>query len=634
MAKKTNKSNKGKETLGAAAPKVTPQQMIDKLREKLANDDSLTAEQKEKINRQFDFYQSMTPPDDADLSQYPKLMGQDEFEKLALKLENAHAVFDRMWQLGQPIFDARIPTACVRFRRDGTPLEYRINPFFWNALSDEGRRFVIVHECLHIILNHGARAQDSKYPQASNVAMDVVVNHLTTDRFGLIRERIDFSDMYCWRDTVFFDKEGNPIRDKDDNEILVKEDGSFEYYMKQLMKSMKPQPCSECQGKKKCQSCDGSGKDDQGQGKGEGDKEDGDGQGKGEDGKDKDGKGKDKGGECCGNCKGSGDCPNCGGTGEEPSNQFGQGAGGVLVDDHSGFGGDEDGEYLDPIEGAGKVISDLNEILTNEEKADLEETIKNNFESLTDDQIKEQGDKETQEGTTEATETPGFGRGTVGGNGVWTFKKKVRIPEKMKFVTLVRKWVNKNRHIFAEEETWTRIARRLALWHDGSGRILNGRATSGMFLPSEYEDPDADEKKRIQVHLFLDTSGSCVSYADRFWRFAESIPKKYFDVKPHCFDTQVYDVNFKDKQLFGFGGTSFEPIEQHIVAETVAKGKRYPEIVFIVTDGWGSAVMPRHAERWHWFMTEGRVEEYVPKESSQYNIEDFEDEGNKKKQVA
>lgn len=66
--------------------------------------------------------------------------------------------------------------------------------------------FVICHEALHIILNHGKRFQEKENPKIFNIAVDIVVNHSLVKDFGFIREEIDAKNEYCWIDTIFGEK--------------------------------------------------------------------------------------------------------------------------------------------------------------------------------------------------------------------------------------------------------------------------------------------------------------------------------------------------------------------------------------------------------------------------------------------
>ena len=53
--------------------------------------------------------------------------------------------------------------------------------------------------------------------------------------------------------------------------------------------------------------------------------------------------------------------------------------------------------------------------------------------------------------------------------------------------------------------------------------------SEGMFLPSNQEVIEFEfENKKIDVLFFIDTSGSCISYKDRFFDSAMSLDKNKF----------------------------------------------------------------------------------------------------------
>ena len=101
--------------------------------------------------------------------------------------------------MGKPVFTQDISTAAIKFNKNGDFLEFVFNYDFWKSLDANNKLFVICHEAMHVILNHGHRSKDSENKNAANVAMDIVVNHLLIDRFGFIREKIlndqDFQDL-------------------------------------------------------------------------------------------------------------------------------------------------------------------------------------------------------------------------------------------------------------------------------------------------------------------------------------------------------------------------------------------------------------------------------------------------------
>lgn len=145
------------------------------------------------------------------------------------------------------------------------------------------------------------------------------------------------------------------------------------------------------------------------------------------------------------------------------------------------------------------------------------------------------------------------------------------------------------------------------------------------FLPTEKEIEETDnEKKKIQVWFFQDTSGSCSGYTTRFFKAAQSLPTDRFDVKMHCFDTAVYETTLESRKLYGFGGTSFSIIEKYI-QEYCAKNKcDYPKAVFVITDGYGDAVYPAKPENWFWFLTPGHSKNCIPNKCQTFLLSDYE----------
>lgn len=123
--------------------------------------------------------------------------------------------------MGKPYFTEAIETAAVQFDATGRHVAYLFNPNFWNSLSDYERIFVICHESLHVILNHGYRAKDSKDNKKANIAMDIVVNHTLVRKFGFDRTKLSNDKELCWVDTIF------PGQD-------IQPDESFEYYYSKI----------------------------------------------------------------------------------------------------------------------------------------------------------------------------------------------------------------------------------------------------------------------------------------------------------------------------------------------------------------------------------------------------------------
>jgi hypothetical protein len=142
-------------------------------------------------------------------------ISNEEWFEISRELEIHHAVFYKIWQMGKPVFNEDIPTAAVQFDENGEFIWFHFNPHFWKRMDLFNKLFVICHEALHIVLNHGMRTRDvGVNRKATNVALDVVVNHSLVRNFGFDRNRIEGWQDYCWVDTVFKDKKPAPPEDE------------------------------------------------------------------------------------------------------------------------------------------------------------------------------------------------------------------------------------------------------------------------------------------------------------------------------------------------------------------------------------------------------------------------------------
>lgn len=153
----------------------------------------------------------------------------DEKIEIAKHLDNSHSLFRKFWDLGDPTFTDKIPTAAVGFNDQGELIEYLFNEEFWNKLPTYDRAFVIAHEMLHILLEHGKRIVDKNANRdIANKAMDICVNGLLVDNFGFDRSKLVIEQVIgsplCWYDTFFKDSK------------IVKKNREAEYYYNMLMK--------------------------------------------------------------------------------------------------------------------------------------------------------------------------------------------------------------------------------------------------------------------------------------------------------------------------------------------------------------------------------------------------------------
>jgi hypothetical protein len=269
-----------------------------------------------------------------------------------------------------------------------------------------------------------------------------------------------------------------------------------------------------------------------------------------------------------------------------------------------GGGGKQKGEQGDQQGQGGSQLVDDHEFLESFNDKNFEEQMQeaiDNFDAS--DRMAEIVDEHNQD-LKEAGKQAGLNPGSM----MKVAKTPPRIFKK-KWETVIKNWTKK----FAfdkEEEQWVRKNRRMA-----------AMAPSGLMLPTDAEI-EHEEKHKIGVWFFQDTSGSCAHLADRFFAAAATLDPDRFDVVMHCFDTRVYETDLKSKKLYGFGGTSFTCIEQYIQAK-VKQGKRYPSAVFIITDGYGDNVNPEHPTKWYWFLSEN-YKQCIPATCNTYMLKDYE----------
>jgi hypothetical protein len=282
--------------------------------------------------------------------------------------------------------------------------------------------------------------------------------------------------------------------------------------------------------------------------------------------------------------------------------QEGQGKGDAGDGDDEGRD-KEDYDFFDSSdysEDFSDVIDKLNDEMNDEDKDTLKKFVEDN---------ENKGDKEGKSGG-----KGGTGKGDTSGTS-WTFANKLeKKKKKNKFESIVTSWAKK-RMIpeYKEEDQWIHTNRRF------SG------IDTGLMLPTEYETFDQIKSDKIDVWFYQDTSGSCSGYTDRFFSIAEAMPLERFDMRMFCFDTKVYETTLESRKLYGFGGTDFHILEDHIQDEMKKNPKlRYPDAVFVVTDGYGSDIHPAFPKRWHWMMTPDHSKHNVPETCNFYDLTDYE----------
>jgi uncharacterized protein with von Willebrand factor type A (vWA) domain len=169
---------------------------------------------------------------------------------------------------------------------------------------------------------------------------------------------------------------------------------------------------------------------------------------------------------------------------------------------------------------------------------------------------------------------------------------------------------------FKDVEQWARKHRRMSMIGGGS-----------LFIPCEMEVEDMFEDiEKIEVFMFLDTSGSCAGYKDRFYKAAASLPPERFNLRLFCFDTSVKEMKLEDKKMFDGGGTYFHILEQKIQEIMKKENKKYPKAVFVLSDGYGDNVIPQDPSKWYWFLSDGwgYGGVTVPANCKKFHLKDFE----------
>ena len=434
------------------------------------------------------------------------MISTEKFFEIAQDLEIYHGIFSRIWQMGKPIADTTIPTAAVRFDRDGGFFSFCFNPDFLKTLDDYNLRFIICHEALHIILNHGYRGFGLE-PKLANVSMDVVINESLVKNFGFDRNRITNANELCWYDTIF----------KNDD---VEQEKCFEYYYDLLYNKILDSTIGD--------SMDGEG------------------------------------------------------NMQLPASMGGNQK---TVDQHDGFGS----EHQDQID---EKLDDACDKLSNDERTQLKDIV----EKLLDDDTKQS----LQAGS--------------GAGGLTKIMSLEKVKTKRKWETVIKRWAQQYmKRNDKNHEQWARTNRRFVT------------LSRDMFIPTDMEiDNFEEEKHRIKVLFFLDTSGSCSHLADRFWKAAKSLPENRFDVQLCCFDTNVYETSLKSGELYGFGGTSFHILETYAQKYRKDQNKgKYPDAVFVITDGCGDPINPEFPNKWHWFLSED-YRACIPKTCNIFSLSDYE----------
>lgn len=271
-------------------------------------------------------------------------------------------------------------------------------------------------------------------------------------------------------------------------------------------------------------------------------------------------------------------------------------------------------EALQSGGGGGFETLDDHEGIKGMDSTDLEDVLGDVLESMNESE-KESLDKSFKEGNSHETQESSKMAGSMPGN-LEIVVKVGQVKKKKKWETVIKKWANTYlKQNDKDHEQWARVNRRF---------VGITSAMGNMFLPSEMEiEEREEEKKRIKVVFFQDTSGSCSHLAERFFKAAKSLDPKKFEVELYCFDMKCYKTSLESGKLYGFGGTSFSILEDEVMKICKGDLSKYPKAVFVITDGCGDPIQPRKPKNWYWFLSYD-YRNYIPKECNIFKLSDFE----------
>lgn len=145
-----------------------------------------------------------------------------DFNQVVSSLEEHSGVFNALMGSSNIQTNPNLPfIAAVGFNKNWKQFTLMINPVLWNRLSFVNKKFVLMHEMVHILFSHLKYFQ-KRYGydrQKLNLATDICVNHAIVRGLGLPRPSIDDWQKFCWVDTV-------PMK----GGVIPSPDETFQYY--------------------------------------------------------------------------------------------------------------------------------------------------------------------------------------------------------------------------------------------------------------------------------------------------------------------------------------------------------------------------------------------------------------------
>ena len=294
-----------------------------------------------------------------------------------------------------------------------------------------------------------------------------------------------------------------------------------------------------------------------------------------------------------------------------PQQQDGQGqgdGGGGQGQPGQGGGGQGDGQPQQPMQGNGQAIDDHSWMEPEKQgaSADDREQQEKAADRIYEDTKNQEGvpspmqDTRDDDNSASKYGSPGGGPGSQGPGALMSWAKQKGVG--LKWAELLKRInpdVFKSRRGPRPRTSW-RVQRRKL--NGIAGRYPDVR------LPI-YEKPSSQTGGETPaIVMALDTSGSCISYADTFITLAKSIPQDRIKLFPCTFTTAYQELDLNDPK-YSSGGTHFDCIEQFIEDKVVPQLGHYPKSVVVITDGEASFSnkMPKgeHKDRWLWLLTDG-----------------------------
>lgn len=137
------------------------------------------------------------------------------------------------------------------------------------------------------------------------------------------------------------------------------------------------------------------------------------------------------------------------------------------------------------------------------------------------------------------------------------------------------------------------------------------RALSTKYRLPDFKEVDRKHNDKFKIVVFIDGSGSMISYIERLLNLLNTVPSDKFEVIACVFADKVKELSknkegkFTEANLQGIGcGTVFSECESFIQKKLQTKEwDKYPDLVWMWTDGVGNVVQPQNPKLWTIFLT-------------------------------